>query len=421
MDSDQLSQIFLLLLLLLLSAFFSSAETALTTANRLRMRSRAEQGDRRAKTVLELTGDSARMLSAILIGNNIVNLSASSLTTTFVIRTYGSYAVGIATGIITFLVIMFGEIIPKSIASHYPDRLSLIYAGPVKAFCIFLTPLIWFTNHFSILFQRLFGFNPNRKKAPITENELRTLVDVSHEAGVIESDERRMITNVVDFGDSLAKDVMIPRIDMECIDVDADYAEVMSVFRRDKYTRLPVYQDSRDKIIGILNFKDLLLNEPVNPAFSVRAYMREPYFTYEFKKTSTLLLEMRKRSVSICIVLDEYGVTAGMITLEDLIEEIIGDIHDEYDNDEDDDIKKISAREYLVRGSTKLDEIEERIGLSIDSEDYDSIAGHVIELLDHLPVRGESVSDEKASYTVEETEKNRIDLIRICLKPEAQS
>ncbi len=263
----------------------------------------------------------------------------------------------------------------------------------------------------------LIHINPGEKVSTITEDELRSIVDVSHEEGVIESEERRMINNVVDFGDSLAKDVMVPRIDMVLVEDSLTYDEVIELYSVDKYTRMPVYDESIDNIIGIINIKDLFFFTGNKDNFCIRDIMREPYFTYEYKKTSELFLEMRKDSIPMAIVLDEYGSTAGLITLEDLLEEIVGEIRDEYDYDEEDSIKCIGENEYIVDGNTKLDDINEAFHLNIESDDYDSIAGHLIFLLDHLPEVGETITEQNVVYTIQSVEKNRIDKIHVLITP----
>lgn len=416
---DPTAQIFVLLILLLLSAMFSSAETALTTVNKIRIRSLAEEGRRGAKTVAKLIEEPSKMISAILIGNNIVNLSASSLTTTLAINHFGAgYGTGIATGILTLLILIFGEITPKTLATIYNEKMSLIYAPAVLFVTKILTPVIFLVNKLSLGLLLLFRINPSKKAAAITENELLTIVDVSHEEGVIESEEREMINNVVDFGDSLARDIMVPRIDMDFAEDTFDYDRLVEAFEANMYTRLPVYHETSDNVIGIVNLKDIFFYRGNKEDFRLADYLREPYFTYEYKKTSELLREMRKESISLAIVLDEYGATAGLITLEDLIEEIIGEIRDEYDEDEEDVITAVGENEYLVDGSAKLDEINEALGLSLTSEDYDSIAGHVIYLLDHLPSEGETLTDGGVTYTVSKVDKNRIDKIHIKIDPD---
>ena len=390
MDSGDVTQLVAIFILVLLSMFFSSAETALTTSNKLRMRSLADEGSKRAASVIRIIENPSKMLSTILIGNNIVNLSASSLATSLAISVWGNYAVGAATGVLTFIILIFGEIMPKTVATIYAEQIALAYSGIILLLMKVLTPVIFIVNVFSGLLMKLFHINKNARASTITENELRTIVDVSHEEGVIESEERRMITNVVDFGDSYAKDIMVPRIDMECVDADSSCSDLMDLFRENKYTRLPVYEESRDNIIGIINLKDIFLHKGNPDDYSIRTLMREPYFTYEFKKTSELLIEMRKNSISLAIVLDEYGATAGLITLEDLVEEIIGDIRDEYDEDEEEEIQMLSPTQYLVEGTTKLEDINEALALSLSSEEYDSIAGYVICLLGYLPEQGET-------------------------------
>ena len=291
MDSGDAIQLIVLLLLVLLSAFFSSAETAMTTVNKIRIMSLADEGNKKAKTLLKIIENPGKLLSTILIGNNIVNLSASSLATTWTTRVLGNAFIGVATGVLTLLILLFGEITPKTMATLQSEKISLTYAPVIYPLTRLLTPVIFLVNLLSrgVLF--LLHVDPDAKPNTMTEQELRTIVDVSHEDGVIESEERQMIYNVFDFGDSQAKDVMVPRIDMSLINVDATYEEVIQAFREDGYTRYPVYENSTDTIIGTLNMKDLILRDP-NKAFSVRDFLRKPYFTYEYKGTADLLMEM---------------------------------------------------------------------------------------------------------------------------------
>ncbi|PNV60041.1 hemolysin [Clostridium sp. chh4-2] len=414
MDSSDVKQLLAIIILLCLSAFFSSAETALTTVNRIRIRTLAENGDRQAVTLTKVIEDQGKMLSAILIGNNIVNLSASSLATTFTIHVFDNKAVGIATGILTLVILVFGEITPKTLSTIYSEKIALKYAGVVYALMYVLTPVIFVVNKLSLGFLTLLRIDPNKKQDSITEDELRTIVEVSHEEGVIESEEKKMITNVFDFGDSLAKDIMVPRIDMVFVDVDMTYDELLELYKEERFTRMPVYEDTTDNVIGIINMKDLLLLEDKD-SFSVRDYLRQPLYTYEFKKTSELMVEMRQTFNNIVIVLDEYGATAGLITLEDMLEEIVGEIRDEYDEDEEESLIELAPGEYLVEGSMKLDDLNDMLDLELESDDYDSIGGLVIGLLDHLPDEGEEVTHKGVRLVVEKVEKNRIDTIHLYL------
>lgn len=416
MDSSTVIQIVILIFLLAFSAFFSSAETSLTTANKIRMRSLASEGNKRAKTVLWLSDHSPQMLTAILIGNNIVNLSASSLTTSIAYK-FGGSAIVIANAALTILILLFGEITPKTTATLYPEKISLIYAPIVKVFTKIISPLIVLINLLSkgVLF--LLHIDANAQNRTMTETELRTIVDVSHEDGVIESEEKEMIYNVFDLGDAKAKDVMVPRVHMTFADINSTYDELIEIFREDKFTRLPIYENTTDNVVGTINMKDLLLYDNTKD-FHVRDILRDAYFTYEYKNISELLVEMREAKFNIAIVLDEYGETAGLITLEDILEEIVGEIHDEYDEDEDEDVKELGTHEYIVEGSTNLDDLNDELGLNLESDDYDSLGGFIIEHLDRLPAAGDEVTTaDGVRLVVEKLDKNRVESVHVYLPP----
>ncbi|MBR5268743.1 MAG: HlyC/CorC family transporter [Lachnospiraceae bacterium] len=412
MDSGQALQMLIVIGLLGLSAFFSSSETALMSVNKIRVRTLADAGLSSAKILVKVLDDQPKMLSAILIGNNIVNISASSLMTVLVTDVFGSKFVGAATGVLTLLVLIFGEITPKTTATLYSESMALKFAKPIYLLMQVLTPVIFVVDILAKGVLKLLHIDPNKKPEAITEEELRTIVEVSHEEGVIESDEKKMIYNVFDFGDSVARDIMVPRIDMTFIDVNSTYAEVLEIFREEKYTRYPVFEETTDNVIGIVNIKDLILLE-TEKGFCLRDHLREPMYTYEFKKTAELMVELRKTLNNIAIVLDEYGATAGLITMEDMLEEIVGEIRDEYDEDEEDLVKKLNAAEFVIDAAMKLDDLNDQIGLNLESEDYDSIGGFVIGLLDHLPEEGEEVIHENLRLVVEKVERNRIETIHI--------
>lgn len=418
MDSSDAIQFLALIILICLSAFFSSAETSMTTVNKIRIQSLAEQGDKRAKILLTVIEDSGKLLSTILIGNNIVNISASSLATTLTMRLFGNAAVSISTGIIALLVLIFGEITPKTMASLYAEKMALSYARIIHFLMFLLTPVIFLVNKLAKGVLTLLRIDDSVKGNTITEHELRTLVNVGHEEGVIEKEERQMIYNVFDFGDSQAQDVMVPRIDVSFADVNSSYEDLIGLFREEKHTRFPVYEETTDNIIGIVNVKDLLLTDQKD--FTLRKILRDAYFTYEYKKTSELLMEMKENSVSFAVVLDEYGATSGIITLEDLVEEIVGDIHDEYDVEEEDDLTEIiPGKEYLALGSARLDDLDEVLHLNIESDDYDSIGGYIIEQLDRFPEKGESVTTQSGiRLVVDKIERNRIGSVHIYIPEE---
>lgn len=414
MDPSVVTQLIILFILLMLSGFFSSAETALTTVNQIRIRNLAEDGNKRAKKVIKVTGNSGKMLSAILIGNNIVNVAAASLTTSLAYSLGGPF-VAVASGIITVLILIFGEITPKTLATIHAEKISLVYAPVIDFFMKIMTPVIFVINGLSMIVLYILRVDPNDKNRAMTENELRTIVDVSHEDGVIEEEEKEMIYNVFDLGDARAKDVMVPRVHVTFADVNSTYDELIEIFREDKYTRLPVYEETTDNVVGTINMKDLLLYKNTKE-FNIRDILREAYFTYEYKAISELLVEMRQASFNIAIVLDEYGETSGLITLEDILEEIVGEIHDEYDENEEDYVKKIGEREYIVEGSLNLEDFNDRLDLEFTSDDYDSLGGFIIEHLDRLPIAGDSVTTpEGVQLIVDKLDKNRIEKVHVYL------
>ena len=413
MDPSDTYQIIILLILLALSAFFSSNETALMSVNKIRLRSLADEGNKRAAMALDiLENQTPKLLSAILIGNNIVNISASSLATTLA-YSFGGYMVSIVTVILTVLILIFGEITPKNYATINAERLTLRYIPVFKFLMTIMTPVIFIINLFSRGVMRLMRVDPDAASKAMTEEELRTIVDVSHEDGVIESDEKEMIYNVFDLGDATAKDIMVPRVHVTFADVESTYDELIEIFREDKFTRLPVYKDSQNNIVGIINMKDLLLYDK-NEEFVIDRFLRKPHFTYETKSISDLLVEMKDSTFNIAIVLDEYGDMAGLITLEDILEEIVGEIHDEYDEKEDELVQKISDREYIIEGSMHLDDVNDHLNTELDSEDYDSLGGFIIEHLDRLPVAGDEViTEEGIRLIVEKLDKNRIEKVHV--------
>ena len=406
MDVPEGIQFLFLVLLIFLSGFFSSAETAFSTVNRVRMRTLEEEGNKRAARVNKILESYSKMLSAVLIGNNIVNLSTSALTTTIALRFGIPVAVG--TGILTIVILLCGEIVPKTWAMLSSEKLSLTYSGVIYWLMQIMTPVIYVVDKMSNGILRLLRIDPSKKITTMTEAELRTYVDASHKDGVIESEEKEIIYNVFDFSDARAKDIMIPRINMVTVDINATFEEVLSTFRESMYTRFPVYEDNTDNIIGLINIKDFILTED-EKNFHVKSILRDAHFTYEFKKVSDLLYELRERATSVTFVLNEYGATVGMITLEDLLEEIVGEIRDEYDADEEEFIQKLYENTYLVEGSMKLDDINDELDTELESEDYDSIGGIIIENLDRLPEDNEEVTlADGIRLKVQGIEQNRI-------------
>ena len=404
-----------IIILVSLSAFFSSSETAFTSVNHIRMKALSEEGSKNAVAVLKVIDNKPKMLSTILICNNVVNISLTAFSTSAAIRLFGSSFIGIVTGLLTAVVIIFGEITPKTAASIDSEKIALFSARIVLFLMKLLTPFIFLFTGISRFLVRLIGINPDTK-VTMTEHELRALVDASQEDGVIETDERNMINNVVDLQDTYAKEIMIPRIDVTSVPATATYDELIRLFRVHRFTRMPVYEDRQENVIGIINIKDLLFTD--RNSFNIRQTMQTPHFTYEMKNISDLLDEMQENSISVVIVLDEYGNASGLITLEDVLEEIVGDIHDEYKwRDAEEITELIEGCEYSCLGSADIDDINKATGLKLTSEDYDSIGGYVIEHSDDkLPKVGEYVElDDGTKIIVDAVRKNRIMRVHIYL------
>lgn len=410
LETSDVAQLIIIIVLIFLSGFFSSAETAFSTLNRVRMRNLEEEGSKKAARVNKILESYSKMLSAILIGNNIVNLTASSLTTAFVIGVCGNAYIGIGTGILTIVVLLGGEIIPKTWANLNSEKLALAYSSVIYALMKVMTPVIFIVDLLSNGILKLLHVDPNKKMDTITESELKTYVDVSHEDGQIESDEREMIYNIFEFSDTCVKDIMIPRTNMVTVNADESVNDLINVFHESMYTRIPVYQEDKDSMIGFVNIKDLFIARISGQKnITLKSLLREAYYTYEYKKNADLLLEMREKSMNVAFVLNEYGSTVGMVTLEDLLEELVGEIRDEYDEDEKELIQKIDDRSYLIEGSMNLSDINDSIGTSLNSDDYDSIGGIIIGQLDRLPEDNESVVlADGTTLQVKGIDQNRI-------------
>lgn len=414
MDSSYTGQIILLVILLVLSGFFSMSETALMSLSKIRIRHMVEEGVKGSKLVEKLIEDPNRLLGAILIGNNIVNIGASAIATSLAVKIFNGSesAVAVSTAIMTVLVLIFGEITPKSIAKQKSEQVALKVSKPVQ-FCVAVfKPFVAMFTAISSVFIRLFGGDPKATEPFITEEELKTMVGVSEEEGVLEDVEKEMIFNVFDFADLQVKDVMVQRVDVTAIDVNDGYEDILKVIQEEQFSRIPVYDDTIDDIVGVLNVKDLIIADKRDCKFKVTDYMREPLYTFEFKKITELFNEMKKSRNHMAVVLDEYGGTVGIVTIEDVVEEIVGDIEDEYDKERE-MIEVIKEDEYIVEGSARLDDISDLIGVNMESEEFDSVGGLVIGELGRIPEAQEEVTIGKIRFVVEEVEKNRIMKVRI--------
>ena len=388
------------------------------TISKLDVRHMIEQNLKGAKKLEHLLEDPNKLLGSILVGNNLVNIMASSLATMVAINLSGDASnglgVGISTGVMTLLILVFGEITPKSLSTQNAQKIALLVAHPISIIVTIFSPVVTILMFITNGFIKLVGGNPDTSKPFITADELKTIVTVSHEEGVLETEEKQMIYNVFDFGNSCAKDIMIPRTDMVAIDATSGYNDILKLYKKEQFSRMPVYEESNDHIIGILHIKDLILNDVDPTTFKVEDYLREAYFVHEFKASDELFKEMRTEKIGIAIVLDEYGGTAGIVSMEDLIEEIVGDIDDEYDQSEE-DIIQINESEYIVDATYRIPDINEKLNLHITSDDFDSIGGFVIGLFDRFPTEGEEIQFEDLTFKIEETLNNRMNRLRIIM------
>lgn len=407
-------QITILVALLFFSAFFSMSETALMSMSKIRLRHLVENHVKHAKLTQDLLDHPNQLLGTILVGNNLVNIAASAIATSIAIYFWNNKGVGIATFLMTLLILIFGEITPKNIAIDYTEEIVLFIAPIMNVFVKIFSPIVWVLTNFTNGLLHLFGVNKQEKKPLITEEELKTIVEVSSQEGVLESDEKEIIDNIFEYSDMRVKDIMIQRMDIVAVDVSATYEEVVAAFGEKQFSRIPVYEDTIDNIVGVLYAKDLFFI-PVEKIkqFDIKKYMREPFYTYEFIKISDFFRRMQGDRIHIAIVLDEYGGVAGIITMEDIIESILGDINDEYDPQDEEDIVCIKEGEYLVNGSVRLEDLNEEIGTHFESEDFESIGGFILGILGRIPKTGEIINYESIRFVIEKVDKSRIMKIRV--------
>ena len=409
----------ILALFIIMSALFSSAETAFISSDKFTIRQLIQEGNKRAKKVNKILENKDAMLSAILIGNNVVNLSASSLTTTLVYELYGNAFVSIATGILTLVVLICGEIIPKTLAGKYPEKIAMAYAPILHIFIKVLTPVIFILNFIISIIMKILRIKADPMDTVVTEDVVKTMLDMSLEDGQIEKEEHEIINDVLELNDSCAKDIMIPRTHVVSIRETATYDDIVKVYQEEKYSRLVVLNEKQNEVLGVINIKDMLfLNKET---FKLQDILRKPYVTYESKKISDLLKELRKGQNNMAVILDEYGDLVGIITIEDILEEIVGQIRDEYDADELKQIKKIDENIYEIEGSLNIDDVNEALSINLESEEYNSIGGYIIEKLELFPKAGDKYEQEGIYLEVLEVINNRIEKVKLEIKPQVEN
>jgi gliding motility-associated protein GldE len=406
-----------LAVLFLLSAFFSGSETAYLAVSRAKIRKLAKDGDPRAQVLLHLIEHPNRVIVTILVGNNLVNITAASLATSLAIEAFGSKGIGIATGVVTLIVLIFGEITPKSYSATNAEKVALFVARPIYLLMKLLAPLVLLLSKFAKLLVKSFGGEV--KLGPfITEEELKMLVEVGEEVGAIEKEEKEMISGIFEFGDTDVKEIMVPRIDMKCIEAGESIETARKLILETGHSRIPVYEGSIDNIIGILYAKDLLkyLNSKGAKPKSLREIIRPAYFVPETKKLDDLLREFQQNRVQIAIVVDEYGGTAGMVTLEDILEEIVGEIKDEYDIAEEEPLERIDEKQVIVDARMSIHDVNEALDINLPEEEFDTIGGLVFNTIGRIPSPGDEVEIDGVKLRVEKMRGRRIMKVRVIRK-----
>jgi len=394
------------------------AESTFVALSSLRVRSMQDAGTKGADTVAKIKEDPDKFLTAMLIGANLFYITATSMAALIGQHYFGEAGIAVAAVAMTLITLVFGDITPKSLAVRKSEKLSLLLAPFVRFSIIIYSPIIPLVTVITRKVVKLMGGGDDLSPS-ITESELKSLVEVSHEVGVIEDEGKTMIDNVFEFGNTSAQDIMIPRTDIYSIKIDSDYDEIYQIFKDEGYSRMPVYEESLDNIRGILNFRDFILSD--KDSFDINALLREPYFTYESKPTVELLAVMREQRYSLAVVLDEYGGTSGILTRNDIVEEIMGHIGDEYDDPLEEEVTTISDGEYSVLGQTLLEDVSDALGVVLESEDFETIGGYVVGLLGQIPENGESIVDGELEFIVEHVDKNRIEKLKIIKIPTTEN
>ncbi|MGD6966950.1 hemolysin family protein [Rossellomorea vietnamensis] len=417
MDDIPLYSLILLGVLILLSAFFSSAETAYSSVNKIRLRNYESEGARGSKKALFITEHFDRALSTILVGNNIVNIAAASISAKLATDLFGgNTGLVISTFVMTLLILIFGEILPKSLAKENAEAYALSISGVLYLLIKILTPVNFFFIKLKEWVSRIFSKNDTMPS--VTEEELKVMLDISEEEGVIDKEERALIHRSMDFDDIMVSEVLTPRIDVKAVEVNQSIEEIKEVFFEERFSRIPVYEDHIDNIIGILSEKEFFTHLLKFGEVKVRELIREPMFVFESSKISTLLSKLQKDKVHMAIVVDEFGGTTGLITLEDILEEIVGEIWDEQD-EKFHSMTKISDNVYTFDSQFQLDEFTDLLDLPEPESSYHTIGGWVVESFDDIPSEGESFDYENVKITVEEVDNRRIRTIKVEVSEEA--
>ena len=422
--------IIILAILILINAFFASAEIAFISLNDAKIDMQAKEGNKKAKKIQNMLKNPSKFLATIQIGVTLAGfLSSAFASDTFAdklspilnmwipsvsISTWKSVSIIIITIILSYFTLVFGELVPKRIAMKYYEKVSFASIGIIKAISVITAPFVKFLTFSTNLVSKLFGVT-GEEEDNVTEEEIRMMVDVGEEKGTIQEEEKEMINNVFEFNDKVVSEIMVPRNKIFALDIDMTISEVIEKLSVDmRYSRIPVYDETMDNIKGIIYIKDILLSNK-NKNSKIKSLVKEAYFVSETKRVNELFQELRKDKKQIAIVLDEYGGTAGMVTMEDILEEIVGEIYDEYDK-ETDKFKKIDNNTFLFDASIALYDVEKFLDIEIEDDDVDTLAGYLIKKLDRIPKDGEKpiVETEKVTYKIENVKNRKITKVKAC-------
>ena len=409
----------LMFLFLSLSAYFMSSETAITAVSKVRLRQLENEGDERARKLNSLLKDSTRLLSTILLGNNIAQNALTAILTAVTLRWLSNldlnpgWAIPISTIISTFLILIFAEVTPKSYAFQRAEKVALFTATPLSILHKLFSPVAIVMTTVANLILKVFGLKLVNPEPFVTEEEIKILVDIGEEEGIIEEEEREIIEGVFEFSETLAREVMVPRVDIVALDVNSTFEEAIDTINMSGHSRIPIYEETIDNIVGILYAKDLLKYFGLKNPPPLKAIMRSPYYVPETKPIDELFREMRAQKIHMAIIIDEYGGTAGLVTIEDILEELVGEIMDEYDINEESMVKEIAPDEIIVDGRMNLEELNEMLGVNLPAEETDTIAGFVYDHISHIPKAGEEFEYDGVLIRVEEVRGRRITKLRI--------
>ena len=414
MDSSSVSQIIALVFLVAMSAVFSSSETAITSVSKIKVRQLDQKDNKNAHLLKKLHDNMQATISTILIGNNIVNIAASSIATILFTNIFHQNGALVSTVVMTVFVLIFGEVLPKTIAQYKNKSVALKFSRFIYLLTIIFKPIVKVLNLLTRLVIKIF-IGDNGDSSTLTEEELKTLVEVSEEEGVLKDQETEIMINALELKETLAVDIMTPRTSMASVDIEDAENDLREIIKNITYSRIPVYEDNIDDIIGVLHIKELahkIIEDDHD--FKIRDILKPAFYAYEYIPVVDLFKQMRAKNISISIIIDEYGGTSGLVTMEDILEELVGEIDDEYDNEKE--VTKINDNEYLVDPEMRIDEVNERFDLNLQSEKFDSIGGFVIELLDRMPKSKDEVEFENLKFIVVNVDKRKITQLMIIFK-----